>query len=524
MKKKVRTFVFLVPVLLLAIGLLLSLTAEESFSVFLNQVNSALLSRFGWLYSLTTLILLCVCIWIMVSPFGKVRIGGKKAKPKLRTRDVFAITLCSIAGIGLVTWGTAEVIAHYSSPLSTLGIEPFSDQAANFAMETVLLHWTFPAYATYSLPALLFAFLFYNMKRPFSVSEYLYPVFGEKLKPGVRGFVDMICIFTLLCGMVGTIGTTTLSLLGGVAYLSDGAVQKSAYAICMIIIVIVSAFVISSITGIMKGIKALSNVNLYFFIGLALFTLIFGPTTFILNYGTEAVGNFAKDFFPAMLRTNAVSGDDWSYWWSIFYWAAYMAWAPISAMFIAKVCYGQTVRRVVMLTLIGPSVFTGIWMSIFSGTSLFFERAGFGIADAYANGYEYTAYAVFEHLPLTLPIIIIFLLVAAVSVITASDSATDAMAGLVLGEEDDKVFHMETDKKKNMIKSVMKIAFGCVIGITAYIVVTYSDISGIKMISTIGAFPALWIEILVIIGTLKIAFHPERYDVHKEDYKTGDEK
>lgn len=521
MRKKIRYTVFLVPVILLTIGLFCSLTAEESFSGFLNMINAGLLSRFGWLYSLTTLALLCVSIWVMLSPFGRVKIGGNKAQPKLKTKDVFAITLCSIAGIGLVTWGTAEVIAHYTSPLSTLGIAAYSDEAANFAMETVLLHWTFPAYATYSLPALLFAFLFYNMKRPFSVSEYLYPVLGEKLRYGIRGIVDMICIFTLLCGMVGTIGTTALSVLGGVSYLSAETIQKTVVSISIVIAVIVASFVISSITGIMKGIKALSNINLYFFIGLAVFTLIFGPTSFIFNYGTEAVGNLIRDFFPAMLRTNAVSGDDWSYWWSIFYWAAYIAWAPISGMFIAKVCYGQTVRRVVMLTLIGPSIFTGIWMSIFSGTSIYFERAGFGLSEAYARGYEYTAYAVFEHLPLTLPITIIFLFVAAVSVITASDSATDAMADLVLEEKDGEASEKTADSANRRVKTAVKIVLGCVIGITAFIIVAFSDISGIKMISTIGAFPALWIEILVIIGIIKIALHPEKYDVYKEDYKTG---
>ena len=91
---------------------------------------------------------------------------------------------------------------------------------------------------------------------------------------------------------------------------------------------------------------------------------------------------------------------DWSCWGSIFYWAVYMAWAPISAMFIGKVCYGQTVRKVMMLTLVGPSLFTAVWMAIFSGISMNFELAGYGIANAYQQGYEYTTYAVFRHLPL----------------------------------------------------------------------------------------------------------------------------
>lgn len=517
-KNKIRFIVFVLPILLLIAGMFFSLTAKESFTEVLNRINTGLLSRFGWLYSLTTLTLLCVCVALMLSPFGKIRIGGKNARSKLRTRDVFSITLCSIAGIGLVTWGTAEIMAHYSNPPKALGILPYSDEAANFAMETVLLHWTFPAYATYALPAVLFAFLLYNMKRPFSVSEYFYPILGKRMNRGIRGVIDMLCIFTLLCGMSGTIGTTTLSLLGGLSYLSNGEIHKTAWTIGTIVIVIVATFVISSITGIMKGIRFLSNMNLYFFVGLAVFTFICGPTYFILNYGTEAIGNLLQDFFPAMLRTNAVNGDDWSYKWSIFYWAAYMAWAPISAMFIAKVCYGQTIRKIIVLTLVGPSMFTGAWMSIFSGISMYLERHGAGIADAYAKGYEYTAYAVFEYLPFTIPIIVIFLFIAAISVITASDSATDAMAGLVLQEKNIEESTPE-QSKNGIIKNFIKIIFGIVIASITFIVVTYSDIGGIKMISTIGAFPALWIEIVVIIGIVKIAIDPEKYAESEEDKK-----
>lgn len=508
-KTGIRPIVFFLPIILLFAGLIFSLTAGASFSDVLNQINSGLLSNFGWLYSVTTLIVLLVCFAVLFSPFGKIKIGGKQAKPQLKGKDIFAIVLCSIVGIGMVTWGTAEVMAHYTAPLSALHIEPYSDDAANFAMETVLLHWTFPAYALYALPSLLFAFIFYNMKRPFSVSEFLYPILGSRMNRRISGTVDVVCVFTLLCGIVGTIGTTILTLLGGMSYLSGGQIQKSAFSIAALVAVIVITFVVSSVTGVMKGIKMLSNMNLYFFVLLAVFALTFGPTAFILNYGVEGAGNMVQHFFSSMLRTNAVSGDDWSYWWSIFYWAAYMTWAPISAMFIGKVCYGQNVRRVIMLTLVGPSLFTAVWMAVFSGTSMYFERAGYGVADAYGNGYEHTAYVVFEHLPLTLLITILFLFVACISVVTASDSATDALAGLVMREGDEAPV-----RSKNRVKTI----FGLVIGVSTFIIVAYSDISGVKMISNIGAFPALWIELLAVAGVLRIMSNPQKYDENKEDY------
>lgn len=509
-KTNIRPVVFWTPMILLVAGLVISLAAGDSFFSVLNKVNTALLSNFGWLYSLTTLIVLLVCFAVMLSPFGKIKVGGKDAEPKMKAKDIFAIVLCSIVGIGMVTWGTAEIMAHYTAPLSTLGLEPYSDGAADFAMETVLLHWTFPAYGLYALPSVFFAFIFYNMKRPFSVREFLYPVFGKKMEGKISGAVDIVCVFTLLCGMVGTIGTAVLSLLGGITHLSGGGIGKTPLAIAVLVAVIVVTFVVSSVTGVMKGIRILSNMNLYFFAFLAVFTLICGPTAFIFNYGVEGAGNMITHFFSSMLRTNAVSSDDWSYWWSIFYWAAYMTWAPISAMFIGKVCYGQTFRRILSLTLVWPSIFTAVWMSIFSGTSMHFERAGYGVADAYAKGYEYTVYAVFEHLPFPLLITVVFLCVACISVVTASDSAADSLAGLVTAKEQ----RGQNEGKKTWVKVIV----GLVIGVSTFIIVVYSDISGVKMISNIGAFPALWIELLTVAGIVRIMKDPQKYDENKKDY------
>lgn len=254
-KNKIKWLVFLVPVALLVCVILASLFIGNSFSDTLSIINTAILSRFGWLYSLTTLAALVICIVVCFLPFGKVRIGGPEARSRMNTKTIFAIVLCTIIGIGMVTWGTAEIMAHYTVPNEALGIMPESDEAANYAMRTVLLHWTFPAYSLYALPSLLFAFAFYNMGCSFSVSSFLRPLFGSKVAEKVAGIVDAFCIFTLLCGMIGTVGTTALSLLGGLSYITNGQVKKGTIAITIIITALVTVFVISAVTGVMKGIR-----------------------------------------------------------------------------------------------------------------------------------------------------------------------------------------------------------------------------------------------------------------------------
>lgn len=139
-----------------------------------------------------------------------------------------------------------------------------------------------------------------------------------------------------------------------------------------------------------------------------------------------------------------------------------------------------------------------------------FERAGYGVADAYAKGYEYTVYAVFEHLPFPLLITVVFLCVACISVVTASDSAADSLAGLVTAKEQ----RGQNEGKKTWVKVIV----GLVIGVSTFIIVVYSDISGVKMISNIGAFPALWIELLTVAGIVRIMKDPQKYDENKKDY------
>lgn len=515
----IRIWVFAIPVFLLLTVLIFSLKTGDSFLATMTSINNGILSWAGWLYSFVTFVTLILVVAVIFSPFGKTIIGGSSARKKLRNIDVFAIILCSIIGIGMVTMGTSEVMAHYINPPSFLGVSGYSTESANFAIRAIYLHWTFPAYALYALPSLLFAFAYYNMNCRYSVSSYFAPVLGKKNCQRFGSVIDIICIFSLLCGMISTIGAAVLTLIGGISYLTDNQISKNFFIIAVIVIALVATFIISSVTGVMRGIKLLSNINLWFFIIIAIVTFIFGPTRFILNYGTEGIGAFLKNFPEDIVRTNAVSGDQWAYWWSIFYWAAYMAWAPISSMFIGKICYGQSVRKIALLTMVFPSIFTGIWMAIFSGASIHYEMAYGGIAEAYLSGYENTAYAVFEHLPGTIIIVIVFLLIAALSVVTAADSTTDVLSGLIVDEKNNEMQETKGTEEKtavNMgqtkIKTLFKILYGVIIGVCTLIIVAFADFSGVKMICNIGALPAMFIQIMIILGTAKILKNPKKFD------------
>lgn len=212
--KNLRHSVFWPPFLLLIAATILSFTNREAFIKMATDANNWVIQNIGWLFSLSGLLMLVVVVAIYFSPLGNVRIGGKNAKPLLKLSSWIAITLCTTIAAGVTFWGIVEPVYHITSPPESLGIKANSDEAAIFAMSTMYLHWTFTPYAIYCVPALMFAFAYYNMRKPFSLSSTLTPLFGNKVLGGWGNMIDALCLYTLALGMAAAMGTSVLNLAG----------------------------------------------------------------------------------------------------------------------------------------------------------------------------------------------------------------------------------------------------------------------------------------------------------------------
>lgn len=211
---KLRHFVFWPPFLLLIGASILSFTNKESFISLTTNGNNWVINNLGWLFSFAGLVMVVGCIVAYFSPLGNIRIGGEKAKPMLTFPSWFAITLTTTIAT-MTFWGIVEPVYHLSVPPESLGIEPNSPEAALFSLSTMFLHWTFTPYAIYCVPAIVFAFTYYNMKRPYSLSSTLSPLFGNKINNNVSTIIDSICLYTLALGMAASMGTSILTLSGG---------------------------------------------------------------------------------------------------------------------------------------------------------------------------------------------------------------------------------------------------------------------------------------------------------------------
>ena len=522
-KSKLNHVVFWPPFLLLIAAVILNFTNPQWFSSVTNTANRWVLNNFGIFFLAVGATCLVLCVVVCFSPFGSVRLGGKDAKPLLKMWNWFAITVCTTIAVGILLWSTSEPIMHLMSPPVGKQLQPGGPAAAKFAMETMYLHWTFTPYAIYAVASLMFAFTYYNMRKPYSLGSPIAPLIGDSMAKKSGNLIDAICLYSLVAGMAASLGSGILVLSDGLHQLIPAIDGKSPVVRAVVAGTIIATFIVSSATGLMKGIRILSSVNTYALMGLAIFVFIFGPTAFIFSFGFETFSSFLLNFFSINLFTftdflaepqldaggNPVPA--WATQWTIFYWAVWMAWTPITACFLGQIAYGRTVREFMLVNFLLPALFGAAWMAIFSGSALFLEtdaNAGFAELlepDAAGKTYpERVAYALFGYLPLTIGLVIFYVASSFVCFVTSADSNTTAMAAISSSG-------ITPENSEGGL--LVKIAWGATVGLVAWVMITFADIDGIKIISTLGGFPAAILLVLVCGSLVKVLFNYKEYNI-----------
>ncbi|WNC72742.1 BCCT family transporter [Thalassotalea psychrophila] len=496
----IRPFVFWPTFIVLLSAVVLSFVDLKLFLDTTKLMNNQVLTHFSWLFSFGSFYLLILLIIVYFSKLGRIKIGGEKSIPLLSKPKWFSITLCTTLAVGVLFWATAEPIFHLNIPPSSSGLIPGSPQAALFSMSAMFLHWSFTPYAIYTVPALVFALAFYNLKLPFSISSSLYPVMGTKVIGKQGQFIDTIALYALVTGMASSLGTGALTLVGGVGSFTD--LKTTPLALAVVITLIVITFILSTASGLQKGIAKLSGYNALLLIFLGIFVFVFGPSVFILTMGGESLGHYISNFVDLSLFTGKDSGDNWSQDWSVFYWAVWFAWAPISALFLGRISRGYTVREFIQINLIFPSLFAIAWISIFSGTAIHLDMSQNEIMNTTLNqhGLERLLYFLFEQLPISELMTLLLVFVAFISYVTAADSNTDAIGNLCTSG-------FTADSEDSSSLSV-KIIWGSVIGIVAWVMVSFVGIDGIKMLSNLGGLPAAVIILLTSLSLWKWLANP----------------
>ncbi|MBR2188757.1 MAG: BCCT family transporter [Eubacterium sp.] len=511
--KPIRWGVFLIPWILVIATIILNLVSADAFNSVIMAITSFILDDFDWLFALMAFVCVILVAAAYFSPFGNVRIGGRNAKPILNQTNYIWIVLCTIMAAGILLWACAEPMYHYFGPPSS--ITPESPEAITFIMKDIFLEWTFTPMCIYGMPAILFAFLFFNAKKKYSIGSMLYPAFSYKTAEKAGPVVDCVCLFALVCGMAASMGSAIFLVADGTSSLSGGALKSTATLWTIIAAIIVTAFVASAVSGVMNGIRILSTINSRIYMVLGLFVFLFGPTFYILKLTIEGFGAYLSSFCQSSLFLSAADGDGWAMWWPVFYWCNWMAWMPVTSTFLGKISRGYSVKEVIRVIVVFPALFSVAWLGLFSSSSIYYELAGKGINDAMqAGGTASATYAVLQQLPIPVISIAVFLAIVFVSFITASDSNTNAMAGLCTEG-------VSTDDTES--PSWLKIVWGITIGVLCVIFINaFKSTDALKYLSNLGGFPIVFLLIIIAVSFVKVMSNPKKYDTFKEDYdETG---
>lgn len=475
--------------LLIAIGVIIF---GAAYSSILGEISGRFMNwvsrYFGWLYILSIVAFIAFCLCMAFGKYGNIKLGKDTDRPEFSTFSWYAMLFCGSTGIGLVFWSIAEPLSHYAAP--PVGIEPGTIEAIDFSIRTCYLHWGITQWVCFAVVGLGIAYFQFRKGKNAQLSNLLIPLVGEKRINGWFGhFIDGFSVVVSFAGVATSLGLGVSQICGGLEHLFG--IPKTQETIMWIIIFITLVFIISAISGVYKGIKILSNFNTYLALALLAVAFIVGPKVTILNNLTNSVGQHIQYFIKDLFMTNAFGDNDWVMNWRVFYYAWFVAWVPFVGMFVARISKGRTIREFIMGVVIIPTLFTIIWLSVFSAIALSSVQ-GWSLENVrqLIASPETAVFIVFQYYSLSKIISMMIVVLLGVFFITSADSATYSLSVMTSnGNINPPVYK--------------KIMWGVVVASIAYILLSAGSLKPLQTISIAATLPFLIIMIAMMPALVK---------------------
>lgn len=484
MKNISKVFYITIGLIILAVGY--GALAPESFEAVTTRAKTFVSTTFGWYYMLLMSVMVLISIFFIFSPYGKIRLGKDTDRPDFSLISWLAMLFSAGMGIGLVFYGAAEPLSHFATSPATE--DPNTNAAFKEALRQSFFHWGFHVWAMYGVVALSLAYFQFRKGEPGLISSTLKPIFGKKMEGPWGVLVDVLAVFATAFGVATSLGFGAVQINGGLNYLFG--VEMGIFSQFVIIAVVTVLFVGSAWSGLSKGIKYLSNLNLVLAIALLVFVIVLGPTLLILNMFTDSFGGYLSNIVQMSFSTAPLdsSNREWLDMWTIFYWAWWISWAPFVSMFIARVSKGRTIREFMLGVLVVPTLLSAIWFSSFGTTAIDLQKKG--LADLASLPTELTIFEMFNTMPFSLIISLFAILLIASFFITSADSAT-----FVLG--------MQSTNGSLTPPNSVKLTWGVIQSTVALILLSVNGLTALQNTIIIAALPFSFIMILMIISLFK---------------------
>ena len=439
--------VFLISGLSIVAFVIISLMFQQGATEFFGWLRPFLTETFDWFFLLSANVFVIFCLFLMLSPLGKVRIGGQDARPDYTYLGWFAMLFAAGMGIGLMFFGVAEPMSHFASSMGGTTVEegartdwaPLGGAAGDavaardLGMAATIFHWALHPWAIYAVVALALAFFTYNRGMPLTLRSAFYPLFGEAVWGWTGHIIDTLAVFATLFGLATSLGFGTEQALAGLSYLFGTPTGNVAKVV--LISVITAAALISVLRGLDGGVKVLSEINIALAGLLMLFVIAVGPTAAIFDTIISGGIAYAKELLPL---SNPFGREDanFSQGWTAFYWAWWISWSPFVGMFIARVSRGRTVREFVFCVIVIPTLVCVLWMGAFGGTAIsqVIADAAAPVKDA---ALELKLFEMLKDLPLASITSLLGIVLVIVFFVTSSDSGSLVIDTITAGGKTD---------------------------------------------------------------------------------------
>nr|WP_314123420.1 BCCT family transporter [uncultured Brevundimonas sp.] len=472
---------------IVAILLLVAIVAPGQSDRVFQGVQSWVIDTFGWLYIAAVAGFVGLVLVLAIGPTGALKLGPDDAEPDFPYLSWLAMLFAAGMGIGLMYFGVAEPIQHYVNPPEGPGR---TFDAARQAMGITFFHYGAHAWAIYALVGLSLAFFAHRKGLPLTLRSGLSPLLGKRVNGPIGDAVDIFAIWGTAFGIATSLGFGVSQMNSGLSYLLG--IPNTAWVQVGLIAVVMAAATVSVMSGVGKGVRRLSELNLTLAVLLMLFVLVVGPTGFLFKALVQNFGFYLSHFVERTFTLYAYEPRAWMADWTLFYWAWWIAWSPFVGMFIARISRGRTVREFLLNVLLVPAGFTFLWMTVFGNTAISLDmgQAAGAISNAVSADLSTALFHFLEQLPGAAFTSTLAILLVAVFFITSADSGALVIDPIASGGADD------TPRWQRVYWCLM-------LGLIAATLLLAGGLGALQAATLAAALPFVLIMILLSIGLVR---------------------
>ncbi|WP_135303948.1 BCCT family transporter [Haloarcula amylovorans] len=474
---------------ILAIGLIAARPTAAGKA--LTTWNEWLWRELGWIYMWAMFLAVVFCVWLLVGPWGSIKFGGPDEDPEFSYFSMLAMLFSAGLSTGLVFYGPAEALYHYSSGMPFFGSSAESAAAVPDAIQYTLLHWGISPWSAYLVVGITISYYVHRKNAPIKPSTVFAPFIGVGnldrwwVKP-----LDIGMVVVSVGGVAVSLGFVVTQFLSGMGY--NYGVEVGNLGTLLVTVGLTVGFTISAALGVKKGIRRISNFNMYLF-GLLLFLMfVFGPTAYLLTAGTQALGGYLNDFVSMSLYMNAANDVSWVGGWTVFYWAWWFSFAPMIGIFIARICRGRTVRQVVFAGLVGTSAASFPWFVVMGGSSLWAQQTDRAdlLSVMSEQGMSVAGFPLFESLvPFGNLFSAAYLLLVLTFLITTVDSTTLSLAMFTTGGDSNP-------------STINRVTWGVLVGFLTSLLLITGGVSALQDLVVLLGLPIAFVIALCVVGMI----------------------